>query len=140
MNSGSNLNDPDGNDAQVDLSFNSGSSYISGNTSPGAGYLTGVFVNRAIATTPLPPALDFTKGEGTSFKTLAPVLNQSFFVGDGRVGSAKGAKQRFLVPAGAQKLYFGITDACGFDGPPSCYFDNKGNFAVSVSVTEQPCD
>jgi hypothetical protein len=123
---------PDGTTARVATSTNTGSGRISGITAPGAGYLVGVFVgaNGPIGTTPA--ALNFAT---TSFTSLSPLLDQTFFIGDGLTGLGIGSIQDFFVPAGATELYLGISDAGGFNGAPFDYGDNLGSFAVTSSVT-----
>jgi hypothetical protein len=87
-----------------------------------------------------PPRLDFNQGEGTSFKTLSPMLDQTFFVGDGRTGDNSGGYQFFSTPAGASRLYFGISDTCdNFNGPPGCYYDNGGNYVVEFDIYKHAC-
>ena len=50
-------------------------------------------------------------------------------------GDGTGTTQTFFIPAGATQLYLGISDACGYNGAPSCYEDNSGQFNVSFDVT-----
>lgn len=106
---------------------------ISGITMPGAGALVGVFAP-ANAPTGVPPTnLDFTT-MGTGFDMLSPALFQTFFIGDGRAGDGSGLVQQFNVPAGATRLFLGLSDAPGFAGDPGAYFDNFGNFTVSFQI------
>jgi hypothetical protein len=69
---------------------------------------------------------------------LAPVLNQSFFVGDGQTST--GTVQQFDVPTGATELYLGIQDSYNFGWSsgmdPGYYDDNTGGFTATVSVPE----
>ena len=129
LTSGDNLNDPDGGGSAPGSSFNTGANSIAGLTAPRAGYITGVF----LGATPLatPAALDFS--DGTSFTSLSPMLQQAFFIGDGLTGDGSGATQIFHVPTGATTLYLGISDACGYNGSPSCYEDNGGAFQITVN-------
>ena len=128
-----NLNDADGNYAAVSSSSNPGTSTISGIVAPGAGYLVGLFVAGSVPAGPAPSALDFSS-IGTSFSSFSPVLDQTFFIGDGRTGDGTGTTQVFNVPTGATTLYLGISDACGYNGGPGCYGDNNGSFAVPVTL------
>ncbi len=80
-----------------------------------------------------PSALDFTS-IGTDFTALSPLLDQTFFIGDGLTGDGTGTTQVFHVPTGATTLYLGISDACGYNGGPGCYGDNYGSFAVPVTL------
>jgi hypothetical protein len=132
---GSNYNDPDGVGAAVPTSSNTGYGSISGLTAPNAGYLVGVFVPAAGPSGPAPAPLDFTGPGATAFTSLSPQLDQVFFIGDGLTGDGSGARQQFHVPAGAGALYLGISDAGGYNGPPSWYQDNQGTFQVIVTTT-----
>jgi hypothetical protein len=136
LNDGNNYNDPDGDGAQVLSSNESGAGSISGVTLPGAGELVGVFVDSTtMLTGNAPAALNFVN-TGTSFASLAPSLNQVFFIGDGLTGDGAGPMQTFDVPTGAVALYLGTSDACGFSGGPACYYDNLGDYTVSYAVTQ----
>jgi hypothetical protein len=136
---GTHLNDPDGGGAYPPTSSNIGYKKISGITAPLAGYLVGVFVKEQGPVGPTPPALDFTTGAGTGFTNLAPLIDQTFFIGDGLTGDDTGTLQTFTVPHGAKTLYLGISDACGFNGAPGCYFDNEGTFEVTVKDGGTDC-
>jgi hypothetical protein len=109
---------------------------ISGIMAPNAMFLVGVFTNGGVPTTPAPAVLDFTaKGLGTSFTSVAPLLDQTFFIGDGR--TASGAVQQFQIPSGARKVFFGFvdSDAVASGGPPSAYVDNKGALTLTLGLT-----
>ena len=127
------LNDADGNYSATSSSSNSGTSSISGIVAPGAGYLVGLFVAGTVPSGSAPSALDFTS-IGTSFASLSPLLDQTFFIGDGLTGNGTGTTQVFNVPSGATTLYLGISDACGYNGGPGCYGDNFGSFVVPVTL------
>ena len=129
LTSGDNLNDPDGGGSAPGSSFNTGTTTIAGLTAPQAGYITGVFLGATTVATPAP--LDFSGG--TSFTSLSPMLQQAFFIGDGLTGDGSGTTQTFYVPTGAKTLYLGISDACGYNGSPSCYEDNGGSFQITVN-------
>jgi hypothetical protein len=133
------LNDPDGNLGQVSESDNTGTATISGIEAPGAGYLVALFTAAGGPTGAAPPALDFTQRGGTAFATLSPMLDQTFFVGDGRRGDNSGGYQFFTTPAGADRLYFGISDACDYHGAPGCYYDNGGTYQVEINIYKHPC-
>ena len=137
LNSGGNYNNPDGIGAAVSTSSNSGGDGISGITAPNAGYLVGVFENGTEPSGTGPAALDFTS-IGTSFSTLSPVLNQTFFIGDGLTGNGTGTIQQFQAPAGATELFLGISDAGGYNGSPGSYGDNSGDFFAAVTVVPEP--
>jgi len=119
-------------------SSNTGTAKISGITAPLAGYLVGLFTKAHGPSGAAPPALDFTQ-IGTHFLTLSPVLDQTFFVGNGHAGGGNPAVQQFNVPAGARRLFFGISDACNFHGVPGCYYDNAGAFTVMARVKAGAC-
>jgi hypothetical protein len=106
---------------------------ISGITIPGAGALIGLFESATPPSGSPPPSLDFTV-LGTNFTSFAPALYQTFFMGDGLTGDGSGTVQQFLVPAGATRLFLGITDAGGFNGSPGGYGDNSGAFTASVEA------
>jgi len=45
-----------------------------------------------------------------------------------------GVTQQLIVPTGAVTPYLGISDACGYNGGPSCYGDNNsGQLSVAVN-------
>jgi hypothetical protein len=130
----STFNDADGSGAAPPSSSETGSGSISGMAAPGAGYLVGVFLAAGGPSGSAPASLDYSSG--TSFTSQSPVLDQVFFIGDGLTGDGTGTVQDFYVPTGASELYLGISDACGYNGGPSCYGDNFGTYAVSYAVTD----
>lgn len=139
LNGGGNLNDPDGVGAAPTTSSNTGTATISGITAPDAGYLVGLFSVSKGPSGAAPAALDFTTGKTTHFTSLAPELDQTFFIGDGRTGDGKGMSQTFSVPAGAGKLWLGISDACGYNGAPGCFNDNSGRYRVVIVMHHGSC-
>ena len=92
--------------------------------------LVGVFLDdRAPNTSPAPPGLDFSDGGlGRAFGQLCPGLKQPFFIGDGLTGQGGGARQQFVVPAGATRFFLGTVD--GFD-----WNSNNGSYGVVVTST-----
>ena len=89
---------------------------------------------------PAPLILDFA-AFGTNFTSLAPALNQSFIIGDGRTN--QGILQEFFVPKGAAELCIGFLDiyASGSVNKelyPSAYWDNYGSLLVSGSIQTVP--
>jgi hypothetical protein len=138
LTSGDNLNDPDGTGAAPATSSNSGAGSISGITAPLAGYLVGLFAPAKGPAGTAPAALNFVT-TGTNFAQLSPLLDQTFFVGDGHTGDRAGAVQYFSVPAGARRLYFGISDACNYNGGPGCYDDNQGSYRVVAKASDTAC-
>lgn len=102
-------------------------------------FLAGVFTSDTEPVDPAPLILDFSSTSiGTSFASLAPLLNQTFFVGDGLTGTGSGAVQSFFVPDAATRLYLGIVDGQAFVGAPDYYDNNEGSFLLQgmVSVPE----
>jgi hypothetical protein len=90
--------------------------------------LYGVFLSAAEPSDPAPPRLHFPDSE---FTELAPQIAQMFFVGNGLTSG--GVTQRFIVPAGATRLYLGLTDACT-GGAPGCFDDNGGDYFIQGQV------
>jgi hypothetical protein len=90
--------------------------------------LVGVFVGPGApsSSTGAPPAIDFTNNLG--FASLAPLLDQVFFIGDGLTGTGGGSPQRFTVPAGATRLFLASSDAVGGSQ------NNAGQFTVTVTA------
>lgn len=133
---GTNSNNPDGVGAAVSASYNTGYGSISGIEAPDAGYLVGVFIGPGGPSGSAPTTLDYLGGgnASTSSTTYSPLLDQVFFIGDGLTGNGTGTTQEFFVPAGATELYLGISDACGYNGGPSCYSDNSGSFTVNSTA------
>ncbi len=121
-------NGPDGScfGASTNLTSSGG---ISGLVANSQMMLVGVFTNGTPPAAPAPAALTFAND---SFTSVAPALNQQFFIGNGRVGAA-GALQTFTVPTGATTLYLGFADGFAFVGAPGYYDDNVGNLSVSVA-------
>ena len=92
---------------------------------------------------PAPLVLQFSDSGGggtiaTSFASLSPALNQTFFVGDGLTGNGTGAVQQFDVPVGASRLFLGIPDGPTFGSDPGSYGDNSGAFSATYAVTPVP--
>ena len=101
---------------------------ISGIIGDGKMFLTGVFLTDAPPSGLAPPRLDFgvefSSGLGTDFLTLSPLLQQTFFMGNGLTST--GETQTFNVPTGATRLFLGFADANGSRGDPGLYSDNQG--------------
>lgn len=103
-------------------------------------FLMGVFrdANPGNAGGTPPTRLNFLHPE--SFLTLAPELNQSFFIGDGRTDDTN-AIQTFIVPAGATRLFLGFADAFDFGNPtalPGFYSDNTGQVVADFTFSTVP--
>lgn len=96
--------------------------------------LVGVFTTDTDPFNGIAPAtLDFDKDTASS---LAPLLNQVFYIGDGLSGfnDAGGARLTFAAPSDATRLYLGVADSFLFNGTSGYYGDNPGQFDVSVSL------
>lgn len=126
--SGCALNGPDGNGGTW---AGPGYNGISGITNVPARSLIAAFVNANEPTNPAPASLDFGV-IGTGFASLAPQLNQLFFIGDGVNGA--GASQTFIVPPGATRLYLGFVDGYTYEDTPDGYDDNTGSLSVTVDA------
>ena len=108
---------------------------ISGIFAPGTMFLTGVFVD-STAEFDLPPVtLNYFNGTSTQQASLSPLLNQAFFIGDGRTGNGSGATQTFQVPDFADRLFLGFVDGNGFSGVPNFFGDNTGGLNVAGNLS-----
>ena len=87
--------------------------------------LLGVFLgpNQPDQSAP-PSALDFSTAASQDYLSLAPQLQQVFFIGDGL--TSVGQIQEIVIPASATRLFLGPMDA-------SQYNNNEGSFTVQVS-------
>jgi Flp pilus assembly protein TadG len=71
--------------------------------------LVGLFLDdRQPNLTAAPANLDFSTAASRNFSTLQPKLKQIFFIGDGK--NSNGARQQFIVPKGATRLYLATWD------------------------------
>jgi hypothetical protein len=104
---------------------------ISGLVSDHVIALTGVFTTDAEPADPAPPRLVFRGDAAIDFAELSPLLNQTFFIGDGRRADGT-TLQRFNPPAGATQLWLGFADHAFLGGPPDGYSDNGGQLQVQV--------
>jgi hypothetical protein len=105
--------------------------YLSGRTMT----LVGVFVGATKSPT-APAGNPMSFADANTATGFSPLLQQVFFIGDGR--TAADALQTFAVPTGATTLYLGFADAYGFYGAPGAYTDNYGSLDVSLSVAAVP--
>jgi hypothetical protein len=97
-------------------------------------FLVGLFLDTGLPAA-APARLDFSPGQLTeSFATLAPLLGQVFFIGDGLTGTGAGSTQQFLVPTTATRLFLGIADGFGFSGNPGAYGDNVGSVSATFTI------
>jgi hypothetical protein len=86
-----------------------------------------------------PAALGWNTGSGAA---VSPLLNQVFFIGDGKAGynNPLGAALEFLAPSGATRLYLGVADGWAYSGTSGYYSDNRGQYSVSVELAADPAD
>lgn len=84
--------------------------------------LLGVFLGAGVPANP-PDDLKYLTAEARNFTSFAPALGQVFFVGDGLDGA--GARQQFIVPHNAKRLYLATMDGFG-------WYNNSGAFEVTV--------
>lgn len=112
---------------------------ISGLTYHQNTFLAGVFITDAEPTGAAPERLNYSFVQ--NFLETSPLLNQSFFIGNGKTDG--GVSQRFNVPTGATRLALGMID--GYDiatntisGTPRFYDDNSGTFSASYTITAVP--
>jgi uncharacterized delta-60 repeat protein len=112
---------------------------ISGIRHDGAGFLVGVFLDANVPGSPAPSELDFRGSilgtSATNFCRLAPLIGQTFYIGDGQISS--GGIQQFEVPPTATRLFLGFADANGYHGPPGDYQDNGGSFTATFQVRQK---
>lgn len=103
------------------------------------GALVGLFLDDNIPNGTAPGTLDFSNsGLGVDFLNLSPDLGQVFFIGNGLTSS--NVFQEFYAPAGATRLFLGITDGFGFNGPPGAFDDNDGSYRIRIGINEVPTD
>jgi hypothetical protein len=102
-------------------------------------FLAGVFLTDDEPTALAPASLDFSSTAiGRSFSELSPLLQQTFYIGDGLTDEGAGSVQTFWVPDGATRLFLGIVDGAYFVGGPDYYDNNAGSFSASFEVTTVP--
>jgi hypothetical protein len=100
-------------------------------------FLIGVFLGASLPATQVASIGDYGVG-GSGITptqvTYAPLVGQTFFVGDGLAGTGTGALQQFIVPTGATRLFLGFADAMFFNGQANMYNDNTGSLAVNLQI------
>lgn len=101
-------------------------------------FLAGVFLNDTEPSGVAPARLDFSSTAlGTNFASLSPLLNQTFFIGDGLTGTGSGSTQLFFIPDTATRLFLGFIDGADFHGAPTFYSNNDGSFTVSFTTVPE---
>jgi hypothetical protein len=103
---------------------------ISGLVAPAALFMAGVFLIDAAPAAPAPPRLRVS--HPGNLPTIAPQVQQVFFIGDGR--TTAGVTQKFKVPPTATRLYLGFVDAYAFHGTPGYYDDNGGSLVATFRI------
>jgi hypothetical protein len=104
-------------------------------------FLIGVFLDAGLPTSQVASIGDYgAAGSGITPTQgiYAPLIGQTFFIGDGMTGHQAGAQQQFVVPAGAKRLFLGFADAMFFTGQAGAYNDNSGSLAVNVQIVPSP--
>jgi hypothetical protein len=95
-------------------------------------FLVGVFLTDEPPSASAPKRLDFTNRE--RFRTLAPDVGQTFFIGDG-------GGRTFRVPSGATRVFLGFADAYSdghfYQGHPGFYNNNGGHLCVRVTAASE---
>lgn len=121
---------PDGGGGGTNITSTDG---VSGIIAPTQMFLVGVFLDASEPAGAGPAVLNFNS-IGTNFTDLNPLLNQTFWIGDGLTGTGSGSLQKFHAPTGATRLFLGIADSFGFGGAPGWYDDNTGAYEVDYTV------
>lgn len=98
-------------------------------------FLTGVFLSDQEPAGEAPLRIDYSSDD---FGALYPVLDQTFFIGDGLTGTGAGGVQNFFAPPGATRLFLGFADGFDFQGFPDFYDDNGGMLQVNLTATQVP--
>lgn len=99
---------PDGELSDIGHNTNGSENGISDVTAP-INALVGLFLDDTQPNSSGAPAsLNFTSESSRNFTELNPKLKQIFFIGDGK--NSGGARQQFIVPKGATRLYLATWD------------------------------
>jgi hypothetical protein len=117
---------PDGASSVMTAHFTGAENGISDITVP-INALLGVFLGSSIGSPP--SAMDFTAPGSRDYDSLAPALQQVFFMGDGLKGGS--IAQTIVAPAGAEWLYLGTMDGFSWN-------NNSGEFCVTMNAVPEP--
>lgn len=99
---------PDGELADIGRNTNGSENGIADVKAP-INALMGLFLDDTQPnSTGAPSSLDFSTDSSRNFTELNPKLKQIFFIGDGK--NSGGARQQFIVPKGATRLYLATWD------------------------------
>ncbi len=104
-------------------------------------FMTGVFWSSTLdkANMTAPAIHDYTAGD--SIHVFRPQRRQQVYLGNGL--DTAGAKQSFIVPAGADRLSFGFAENLQFhflNRLPGYYNDNGGGLTIHVSLSGTSAD
>jgi hypothetical protein len=100
--------DPDGQLNSIGSNTNGSENGIADTKAP-INALVGLFLDdRQPNWSSAPSKLDFSTAASRNFETLQPKVKQIFFIGDGK--NSSGARQEFVVPPGATRLYLATWD------------------------------
>jgi hypothetical protein len=121
---------PEGDLAEGPTSHTSGAENGIGQVVAPIDALIGVFLGAGQPDlSPAPPGfLDFSTAAARDFASLAPLLQQPFFIGDGLRNDGVSV-QTFIVPGGGTRLFLGTMDGFG-------WFNNVGSLTVTVGVQQ----
>jgi hypothetical protein len=127
---------PEGCLSQIECNFGSfiishdvGAQYGKSNLTAPINSLIAVFLDDNIPSDPAPVALDFSSSTSRDYAVIHPLLQQIFFVGDGRTST--GIQQKIYVPTGGTRLFLGTMDGVQ-------WFNNVGAFNATVKLFEYP--
>jgi hypothetical protein len=122
---------PNGNTGQIISHLTGAENGMSDITAP-VNSLVGIFLGPDQPDqSPAPDRLDFSTADSRDYASLAPALQQVFYIGDGMTSA--GAQHQVTVPAGATRLFLGTMD--GFE-----WKNDSGAFSVQVGVNGTPLD
>jgi len=98
----------DGNPNDIETNSAGNEHHIASMTGP-LNSVVGVFLNNSLPDNNTTPAsLDFSTDAEQDYSTLYPLVQQVFFIGDGRMDN--GTLQHVVVPTGATRLFIGTWD------------------------------
>lgn len=91
--------------------------------------LMGVFLDSSVPSGAAPWTTVFETAAERDYLSIAPLLNQVFFIGDGQTGTAM--QQQVFIPFGATRLFLGTMDQYDWN-------NNYGSFSVEVRAVPEP--
>ena len=108
------------------------------------GMLAAVFTDDTIVNSSGNVSMSTFNSTSMNAATMKFGLRDTFYLGDGTVvdwptagGLPDGTQQRqtLITPAGATKLYLGLTDAWAINGVNECFTDNTGQVIATLKMT-----